>query len=62
MSTKLDFCAGCGSWIGADSGAVREGRDGEVEIICDDCVNLEQNRISLSCAEHDCKNGMLDNG
>jgi hypothetical protein len=63
MSAKLDFCVGCGGWIGADTGTMRQGPDGEAEIVCNDCLTLEQNRAALNCiAEHDCKSGMLDNG
>jgi len=60
MSAKLDFCVGCGGWIAADTGTMRQGLNGEVEIICDDCLTLEQNGAALSRAEHDCKSGMLD--
>jgi hypothetical protein len=59
---KLDFCAGCGDWIGADAGTMRQGPDGELEIVCDDCQTREQNTIALSHAEHDCRSGTLDDG
>ena len=39
---KLDFCANCNRWIAANSGHMREGPDGEAEIICDECHRLEQ--------------------
>jgi len=59
---KLDFCINCGGWIAADTGTMRQGPDGEAEIICNDCLTLEQNRAALSHAEHDCQSGMLDDG
>jgi len=57
MGAKLDFCAGCGCWVAADTGTMRQGPDGEVEILCDDCLSLEQNK-ARTC--HSCRNGTLD--
>lgn len=58
---KLDFCVGCGCWIAANTGTMREGSDGEAEIICDTCLKIEQNRMAIiSHADHDSKSGMLD--
>lgn len=57
---NLDFCAECGCWIAANTGIIRTGPDGEVEIICDECKALEQNEaVSVS---HDYRSGMLNNG
>jgi len=57
MSAELDFCAGCGGWVAADTGTMRQGSDGEAEIVCNDCLTIEQNRAALCCA---CRNGTLD--
>jgi hypothetical protein len=46
MST-IDFCTSCGCWIAANTGTMRQGPDGEVEIICDECLQLEQNNACL---------------
>lgn len=57
---KLDFCVSCGCWIAANTGTIRQGPDGEPEIICNDCLALEQNR---ACAvKHDYRSGTLDDG
>lgn len=57
---KLDFCVGCGCWIGADAGTIRQGPDGEPEIICDVCLELEQGRAAMSYDCHDSRSGSLD--
>ena len=55
---KLDFCANCGEWIAANTGTIRQGPDGEAEIICSECAALEQSQaVSLA---HDYKSGSLD--
>ena len=56
---KLDFCVGCGCWIAANSGTMRQGPDGEPEIICSECEQLEQGRAVIS---HDANAGSLDDG
>jgi len=58
-NTGLDFCAGYGGWIAADTGTMRQGPDGEAEIICNDCLTLEQNRAVLC---RTCRSGTLDDG
>jgi hypothetical protein len=60
MSAKLDFCAGCGGWIGADTGTMRQGPDGEAEIICDECLAIEQNTDGClaETVGHDCQSGL----
>jgi hypothetical protein len=48
----LDFCCGCGEWIGAvkygdkvsGGGTIRKGPDGQPEIICKACEAIEQSR------------------
>jgi len=41
---NLDFCCGCGSWVSADSGKIRNSSNGDVEIICFECSALENGR------------------
>ena len=38
MSSRLDFCCCCGSWVAADDGEIRLGSNGEPEIICSECL------------------------
>jgi len=57
MSARLDFCCCCGSWVAADDGTIRLGPDGDPEIICTDCLEIEQGRVVL--VGHDTKNGNL---
>ena len=59
MAASLDFCCTCGCWIGADTGTMREGADGQAEIICAECLALKQNVKTISHAEHDTRNGSL---
>lgn len=56
----LDFCCNCGSWVAADTGTIRQGSDDEPEIICDECMAIEQSRAVP--VGHDHKSGSLDNG
>lgn len=39
---SLDFCCECGCWIGSTEGSLRQGKDGNAEIICDGCIAIEQ--------------------
>ena len=60
----LNFCCGCHSWLAPDDGTIRKSTScdiqGGVEIICDECLKLEQNAEVISHAEHDTKSGTLD--
>lgn len=38
----VDFCCSCGCWIAANTGTMRTGQNGGVEIICNECLALEQ--------------------
>ena len=38
----LDFCASCGRWCGSQEGVIRQGKDNEPEIICNECIANEQ--------------------
>lgn len=57
---KLDFCVRCGCWIAANTGTMRKGADGKAEIICEECLKLEQNKVCP--VKHDYKSGTLDDG
>lgn len=43
MTARLDFCCCCGCWVSANTGTIRQGPDGEAEIICGECEALERN-------------------
>jgi len=59
ITAKLDFCCSCGCWISANTGEMRQGPDGEVEIICPECLAIEQGRAVLVGPDVRC--GMLGN-
>jgi len=48
MQAKFDFCAHCGKWIGTSEGSIRLSKDGNAEIICNDCIEVEQKRSASS--------------
>ena len=54
---SIDFCISCGRWIAASTGTMRTGQTGEVEIICNECLVLEQHEACL--IGHDKKSGTL---
>jgi len=45
---SLDFCSKCGCWIGSLEGVIRQGVDNEPEIICDECLAIEQTLSKLT--------------
>lgn len=53
---KLDFCCSCGCWIAAGTGTMRKDSDGEVEIICTECLLLERGQITV---KHDANSGHI---
>lgn len=57
---NLDFCTNCHKWIAANEGQMRRGPDNEPEIICDECLALEQGQAVLLA--HGAKSGSLDDG
>lgn len=59
MSGNIDFCCKCNKWIAANTGTMRTGQDGEIEIICNECLALERKTACL--IGHDKRSGMLDN-
>ena len=48
IKKSIDFCCSCGCWIAADTGTMRKGmrkgRDSDIEIICSECLALEQHK------------------
>lgn len=45
---SLDFCSNCGRWIGSLEGVIRQDKDGNAEIICDECIANEQGASKLT--------------
>lgn len=41
---NIDFCCNCGGWIAANTGTMRTGPGGTAEIICNECLAIEQSR------------------